>query len=418
MFKLSKTIRDIQWSFISLATSSLSHLFLRILLSRELGASGLGLYTLVFTIYMFGIQFAAFGIGSALTKYIAEYCDEPLKIKEFVSSGIVGAIISGSLMGITLYLLAGIISTQFFHNSNMTELLRITALCFPFIAIQKVIIGILNGLRRMQSYAFLNILQNLSIMVVTVILVFCFDMDVMGAIIGFVAPTIIIGLLSLTFARNYFEASFNIVHSVIKEISYFGFYIILAGSIEMINTQIDSVLIGHFMTETDVGYYAVAVIFVQGIILIPQTIQSVTTPLIATYYGKKDLESIQKLIKRTMFNTFIVAVFISFGLIIFGKSLITFIFTEEYLPAYMPMVILLIGHTVCAPIGSIGTTLSCVGQVRVIFRITTICALMNTILNLLLIPKYGIIGASIATSLSQIGTLLIHFHFIKKYVFD
>ena len=79
--RLTKAMQDVQWAFISLAISSLVHFLLRVVLGRELGASGLGLYTLVFTIYMFGMQFAAFGIGAALTKYVAEHNENGKKNK-------------------------------------------------------------------------------------------------------------------------------------------------------------------------------------------------------------------------------------------------------------------------------------------------------------------------------------------------
>ena len=416
--KVSKTMKDIQWSFISLATASFAHLLLRIVLGRELGASGLGLYTLVFTIYMFGMQFAAFGIGAALTKYIAEYYDNQQKIKEFVSSGIIGSIVSGSVMGVLLYLLSGLISIQFFHSPEMTELLKITTFCFPFIAMQKAVIGTLNGLRKMKWYAVVNIVQNVAVLVVTLVLVLWLNMGVRGAVIGFVAPTIVVGVLSLILVRGYFTAGPVVMTPILKELSRFGFYIVLANSIGMINMQIDSLMVGHFMNETEVGYYAVAIVFMQGVILLPQVVQRVTTPTIATYYGKRDFEQIRKLIKNTMFRTFIGILCISVILAIFGKFLITVFFTEEFLPAYIPMLILLIGYSICAPVGSVGSTLSSIGKVNIVFKMTALCASINTILNLVLIPSFGLIGAASATSISQIITLLIHLSFIKKYVFD
>ncbi|MCK4830352.1 flippase, partial [bacterium] len=407
-----------QWSFISLATASVAHLLLRIVLGRELGPSGLGLYTLVFTIYMFGMQFAAFGIGAALTKYIAEYYDNQQKIKEFVSSGIIGSIVSGSVMGVLLYLLSGLISIQFFHSPEMTELLKITTFCFPFIAMQKAVIGTLNGLRKMKWYAVVNIVQNVAVLVVTLVLVLWLNMGVRGAVIGFVAPTIVVGVLSLILVRGYFTAGPVVMTPILKELSRFGFYIVLANSIGMINMQIDSLMVGHFMNETEVGYYAVAIVFMQGVILLPQVVQRVTTPTIATYYGKRDFEQIRKLIKNTMFRTFIGILCISVILAIFGKFLITVFFTEEFLPAYIPMLILLIGYSICAPVGSVGSTLSSIGKVNIVFKMTALCASINTILNLVLIPSFGLIGAASATSISQIITLLIHLSFIKKYVFD
>lgn len=414
--KLSKTMKDIQWSFISLATASIAHLLLRIVLGRELGPSGLGLYTLVFTIYMFGMQFAAFGIGAALTKYIAQYHDDQTKIREFVTAGIAGSLVSGTVMGILLYLFSDTISIQFFHIPEMTDLLKITAFCFPFIAMQKAVIGTLNGLRLMKLFAVVNIVQNMSVLVITVVLVLWLNMDVKGAVIGFVLSTLLVGLLSLAFVRDYFTTSPKLVHTVLKEISWFGFYVVLANSIGMVIIQIDSLLIGYFMNETEVGYYAVAIVFTHGITLLPQAVQRVTTPSIATYYGKRDFKSIRSLIRGTMIKMLLVAIAIAIILAFFGKTLIGIIFTEEYIPAYAPLLILLIGYSIYASFISVGTCLSSIGKVQIVFRISALCAILNTLLNIGLIPQFGLVGAASATSISLIFTTLINLYFMRRYI--
>ncbi|KAF5425821.1 MAG: Membrane protein involved in the export of O-antigen and teichoic acid [Candidatus Methanomarinus sp.] len=409
-------MKDIQWSFISLATASIAHLLLRIVLGRELGPSGLGLYTLVFTIYMFGMQFAAFGIGAALTKYIAQYHDDQTKIREFVTAGIAGSLVSGTVMGILLYLFSDTISIQFFHIPEMTDLLKITAFCFPFIAMQKAVIGTLNGLRLMKLFAVVNIVQNMSVLVITVVLVLWLNMDVKGAVIGFVLSTLLVGLLSLAFVRDYFTTSPKLVHTVLKEISWFGFYVVLANSIGMVIIQIDSLLIGYFMNETEVGYYAVAIVFTHGITLLPQAVQRVTTPSIATYYGKRDFKSIRSLIRGTMIKMLLVAIAIAIILAFFGKTLIGIIFTEEYIPAYAPLLILLIGYSIYASFISVGTCLSSIGKVQIVFRISALCAILNTLLNIGLIPQFGLVGAASATSISLIFTTLINLYFMRRYI--
>jgi O-antigen/teichoic acid export membrane protein len=413
--KISKMMKDIQWSFVGLATASLTHLLLRVLLGRELGPSGLGLYTLVFTIYMFGTQFATLGMNSAMTKYIAEYNENLSKIKEYVSSGILGSIVSGSLMGILLYLFSSIISTDIFHLPEMSNLLKFTALCFPFISMQKTIIGTLNGLREMKWYAILNIAQNLLMVIVSFFMVIVLNMEVMGAVLGFVIPTIVVGLFSLIFARNLFVTPTKLTVTVLKEISWFGFYVVLANSIGMINTQIDSLMIGYFMEEIDVGYYAVAIMLVQGVILLPQAVQAVTTPSIATYYGKGDFNNIQQLIKNTMLRMSAAIGCIALILAIFGKFLISLVFTDEFLPAYLPMLILLIGYSIYAAYASIGGCLASVGKVQMLFRIDAICAGLNTLLNIVLVPRFGLLGAASATSIALIFTALTNLYYIRKY---
>ena len=415
--RLTKTMQDVQWAFIGLAISSLVHFLLRVVLGRELGASGLGLYTLVFTIYMFGMQFAAFGIGAALTKYVAEHNENAKKIREFVSSGLIGSFSSGLIMGVLLYLFSNVIAINIFHSPEMVHLLKITAVCFPFIALQKTALGTLNGLRKMNYFALVNVIQNVSVFALSIILVILFKMNVTGAVLGFVAPTIFVSLFSLYFIKDFFEVPSKLFDTVSRELSWFGFYVVLTNSVGMILIQIDSLLIGYFMDETEVGYYAVAVVLVQGITLIPGAIQRVTTPAIAAYHGKGEYESIRKLIKNVMLKTFLVTVFLSILLAIFGKFLIIFLFTEEFLPAYIPLLILLIGYTIYALTIPVGAALSSIGKVNIAFRISALCALINIALNITLIPKFGIIGAASATSISLLITVIVVLAFLKRYIF-
>lgn len=414
--KFSKTMKDVQWSFISLATASFAHLLLRIVLGKELGPSGLGLYTLVFTIYMFGMQYAAFGISSALIKYVAEYNDDLPQITGFVSSGIVGSIVTGSFMSVLMYLLSGFISIQFFHNPEMVDLLKITALCFPFIAMQKAVLGTLNGLRKMKWYAIVNIAQHGSVMAVSIALVMLLNMGVKGAVIGLVAPTIVVGPLSLILIREYFASEQAVLHTVLKKVLWFGFYIVLADSIGMLNVQIDSLMVGHFMNEIEVGYYAVAILFVEGLRLIPDSVQKIITPAIANYHGKNDYRNINKLIKISVLRVFVITLFASLSILLLGQFLIEVLFREDFLSAYEPLLILLVGSLIYGPISSINGTLPGIGKVNVMFKISLICALMNVVLNIFLIPKYGITGAAIATSTSLIFTALVRVYFIKLYI--
>lgn len=413
----SKTIRDVQWSFLSLATSSLAHLLLRMALGNEFGPGGLGTYTLVFTIYLFGTQFAAFGYGSALTNYIAKYENNTSKIKEYISSGVIGSIASGSIMGIILYFFSEFISINFFHIPEMVTLLRITAVCFPFIAIQKATLGTLNGFRKMNHFAMINVLQNTLIFLISIFFVFYLKMGVIGAVIGFLIPTVMIGVVSLLYIRKSFSLPSRVVlGSVLREITWFGFYVVLGNSISMINTQIDSLLIGHFMSGTDVGYYATAVIIMQGMTLLPGAVQQVTTPAIATYYGKKEYSNIKKLVKNTMSKIFVIEVIFLIFLTIFGKDIIFILFSEKFAPAYIPMLVLSIGYLMYAPWVGVGAILSSIGKVNLSFKLNGVCAILNTILNILLIPKFGLIGAASATAFSLIFTLMINLYFVRRYI--
>jgi O-antigen/teichoic acid export membrane protein len=414
--KISKKIRDFQLSFVSLATSSFAHLLLRIVVGKELGPSGLGLYTMIFTIYILEMQIAGFGIDSAMIKYIAEYHENKPKIKEYISSGVIGAILNGSIVGLLLYMLSGYISINFFHNPEMIPLLKITSFCLPFIAVQKTVLGFFVGLRKMKLYAIANISLNMFVMILSVILVLSLKMEVRGAVIGFVVPTIIIGLLSLITVKGYFTTNFSIIKKVLKDVSVFGFYATLSTSIGQLNTEINTLMIGHFMDKTTVGYFAVAALLIEGMKLIPNSVDTITFSHIASYYGSRNYEFLSQYIKEIMYKVFIISIAESLGLILFGQFIIETFFGNSFLPAYPPLLILLIGCSISAPVLAISSVLPAIGEVKLTSKILIICFVTNIFLNILLIPKYGMIGAAVALSISSVSLALLTFYFIKMDV--
>lgn len=415
--KISKITIDIQWSFISLAITSCTHFLLRIILGKELGPSGLGTYTLIFTIYIIGNQFAAFGLDAALTKYIAEYKNDLQGIRYYVTSGIASALVCGLFSFFLLFVFSEAISINIFHDINVSELLRIIALCYPFMGVQKAILGTLNGLLKIKYYALVNIIQNILIFTFSIIAVINLNTGVKGAVFGLTIPTIFTTLLFLGVLKKYIDISKLMNFSSLKRLVKFGFYVVLTNSVGLINNQIDSLLIGYFMTKVDVGYYAIAIIVMQAVTLLPTSVQTITSPLIASYHHNKEYKKIKLLIKNTLLKTYFITIVISIIIALCGKLLIQIFFSEEFMPAYVPMLILLLGYSISAPMIAVGGALASVGKIEISFQRSVLCMLINIILNFVLIPEFGLIGAAIATSLSLIFACITNLLLLNRYIF-
>ncbi len=403
---MNKAMVDVQWAFLSIITASIAHFVLRIILGRELGPEGLGVYTLAFTIYLLGMQFAAFGIGASLTKYVAEFIDDYPTISIYVSSGMTSSIITGTLMGAALFFFAPYIAISFFNVPELEGLIRLIALCYPLISIQKAVLGTLNGFRRMHLYALLNIVQNISVVAASIILVISFGMGILGAVMGLVIPTILIGILSPIFIRE--SLAFNVSlwnKTALRATTSFGFYVVLSNSIAYLNTQMDSILIGYFLNPTEVGIYAVAALLAQTLTLIPSAVQRVSAPVTTTIYAKGDTGSLRRLIFSIMKKSFFLSICIAISIAILGQFLIICLFGKEFLEAYLPLLILLLGYTFAGTFAAVGSTLASIGKVRILFRLTAFCGVFNILLNIVLIPYFGLIGAAIGTSV----TLIINF---------
>ena len=409
-----KTMSDIKWAFISTATASLAHFILRTIIGRELGSDGLGIYTLAFTVYLLGMQFAAFGIGSALTKYVAEFLEDRQTVDGYVSSGLTSSIVTGTAMGIVLFLFAPYLANSIFHTPEMEGMIKLISICYPFIAIQKAVLGTLNGFRKMRHLAFLNIAQNVSVVLISVILVLSFDMGVMGAIMGLVVPTVIIGLLSPILIRDciVFDSLWN--KPALRATTAFGFYIVLGNSIGFLNTQIDNLFIGYYLSPSEVGIYATAVLFAQTLTLIPTAVQHVTAPMTAALHGKGDTDGVRQLFHSTLKKSLIISTISAIAIATAGPYIINIIFTDAFSSSYVPLLILLVGYAFSSTYGAVGATLSSIGKVKVSFRIHAICALFNIVLNTLLIPIFGIVGAALSTTGTMVANFTITISIVRR----
>ena len=202
----------------------------------------------------------------------------------------------------------------------------------------------------------------------------------------------------------------------IKMLLAFGFYVVLANSIGTIQIYADSTLLGYFMKDADVGLYAVAGVLVLAVRLPPQAVQVITGPMIALYWGKNEIGKIEYLINKCMNYSAFYAISVAFVLGFLSHDLIVLFFGKDFVAAAFPFQILLVGAVFPAIGTSIGTALASTAYVKITFRIAGIAALLNIILNIILIPKFNIIGAALATSTTMTISSLIHLYFIQRLI--
>ncbi|MBA7620194.1 lipid II flippase MurJ [subsurface metagenome] len=168
----------------------------------------------------------------------------------------------------------------------------------------------------------------------------------------------------------------------------------------MINYQADIVLIGYFLTATDVGYYAVAVGLSRFFWIIPQAIQRITYPATSEYWAKNNHSALQTMIDKSMKYTTCVLLPIGLGVGFFAKDIITIIFGEGFSYVVLPLQILIVGTIFLGVFKSIGGVLSGLGRPDLSLNIHLVAAVTNVILNIVLVPYFGISGAALATSVS------------------
>lgn len=165
--------------------------------------------------------------------------------------------------------------------------------------------------------------------------------------------------------------------------------------------SLDVLMLTSFTDYETVAFYSAAVKLTLLISIVLSSVNAVIAPQIAKDFASSKLEALKKNIKRstrlillmTLPLILILALFSSFVLHFFGAS---------YVSANTALLILLMGQAVNAFCGSIGVYLNMTGKQQV-FQVVLLSALgVNVVLNYFLIPKFGMTGAAIATSVSMI----------------
>jgi len=141
----------------------------------------------------------------------------------------------------------------------------------------------------------------------------------------------------------------------------------------------------------------------------------ITYPATSEYWSKDKRESLNKMIDKSMKYSACILLPVGLAVGFFAKDIVTFLFGDEFIHAALPLQILLIGTVIngiiCRPIGG---SLAGVGRPELELITVGISSAVNIMLNVLLIPILGIIGAAISTSISLSTVSALYLLFVIK----
>jgi O-antigen/teichoic acid export membrane protein len=182
-----------------------------------------------------------------------------------------------------------------------------------------------------------------------------------------------------------------------KEWSETSLRMLLMSGMQLLLNQTDIIMIGFFLGTTAAGIYAAASRIVRLVLFGLESVNSIVAPLISQLYAQDRLQELQRVITLSAWGIFTFTLPASLGMILFGKSVLL-LFGQEFVVGYPALVILLIGHVVSALSGSAGFLMTMTKYEGQVARVISSSAIINILLNALLIPVWGIQGAAMATA--------------------
>jgi len=199
--------------------------------------------------------------------------------------------------------------------------------------------------------------------------------------------------------------------SHLKNLSGFSFWIFLTASGSLVFSYADTILIGFFMSNADVGIYRTAFQLTSIATFTTLTFHTVLYPKISNWGAHEQVREIENSLARAFTYSLLLAIPTCVGGWILGERLLYFLYGASFVEGTSALYFLLLVQVVNVFMFLGTMSLNALNRPKDAFRITVIAAIANILLDLAFIPLIGITGAAVATliamTLNAIGALFL-----------
>ncbi|SEU04836.1 flippase [Natrinema hispanicum] len=213
----------------------------------------------------------------------------------------------------------------------------------------------------------------------------------------------ILGLLVLRRSITFKMPSKDDVSEYGREIVSFGGYQLIGGLSAMLLYKIDILLVGSYQGQTSAALYQSAIVPAEMIWFVPSVIQAAFLQHTAHLWSNGDIDTINSNLKDGFKYAVLSLSLFGIGLFTLADPFLSVYFGPGYSASSITLQILLIGTFFLGTTRVVTPVLHATGWVRESEAITVVGLCINLVLNVLLIPEYGIIGAGVGTGLSYVA---------------
>lgn len=390
-------------TFLTQAASFILGFFSLIIISRVLGPEGRGIYSLIILIPGMIMTFGNLGLGSGNVYFIGS---KKYKTEDVLANSLLFSIVLGLLLILVFW---GLLQIDFFQkliqNNKIPQLyLWLVVVTIPLTLLLGFFQSVLMGQGNISSYNKISLLREIFQLFLIVILLWILKTGILGAVLSHVLAVILAVLISLFFLKKISKIRLGFHKGFFKDSFSYGLKVYLTNVVSFLNYRLDMFLIAFFLNPIAVGLYSVAVAITERLFIIPGAFTTVLYPKISSIEDHQANEFTSKVARQTFFIMIIASIL----LMIFAAPFIRIFFGPSFLPSILPLFILLPAIIAFGIGGVLAADLAGRGKPEFAFWGSLIGLIVNVVLNILFIPKWGISGAAFASTISYwVDTLIL-----------
>lgn len=389
-----KIAKNTLWLFAGQIFGRLIRVAIVVYAARLLGPASWGAFSYAMSLAAFMLIFSDIGVSAIVTKETAR--DPSLGQKYFSTA-----------LGIKLVLLAIGMAILIFAAPYLTKipearpLLPIIALVLLFDSLRNFGFAISRSQEKMKIEGINEIMTNFFISTLGFAALISYKNT--QALTASYAIAVAIGFLLIFLQlKDYFRAAFHDFDwALVKPLLKTAWPFALASSLGAIMINTDTILIGWLRTAEEVGWYSAAQRPVQLLYVFPSLFAVSLFPVFSRL-AKENQKQFRELLRQSIKIAFTIALPMAIIGIFFGSQIINLLFGPQYENSILSFQILLLTILIIFPSAIVTNAALAADLEKNFLGFSLIGAISNLILDILLIPYFGIAGCAAATVLTQI----------------
>ncbi len=385
-----------------------------IMATRLLGPAGFGLIGVVMAFASTVNSIFSFRMSELVVRYGGEYLNKD--DKQNASALIKLASLTEAFVSLLAFFLVFVTATL---AENYLAKTNDAAWMFTVYAVgllanfnAETAAGVLQITDKIKLQGVINLIQAL---VTTLVIAgaFFFNGNITVVLIAYLVGKSIMGLglfmaaqiqLKKRLGGNYFQTSISNLKNI-KEIIHFAFSSNISATIIKIFRESELIWVGLFLDTTAVGYYRVAYTITHFLAIPADPFIATTFPEINRLAVEKAWGKLKSFLRKITAFSFAYNILLGFGLIVFGKFIISVYSGDEYLSAYPALVALTVGLVFNYILFWNRPLLLTLGLPQFPIYVTLIVGLIKLALSFLLVARYGVVAAGALLSFYYIASV-------------
>jgi O-antigen/teichoic acid export membrane protein len=389
------SLSTIATQFLVLAVSAVTS----IIIARVLGPEGRGQLSLLLLVPAVATTFGRLGIGHAVNYYASKVP----KTKLIINSFIVSASLSVLLVAVALPVVY--FTKDIFFKTIGAKFLLLICLAIPLYVWNNHFVFLLQGLYKINHRNLVVLSQAVFDIVLIVILVVTLGLGLIGAVVATILSFVLVNFLSaLCLLKQIDLKEIHLDLNLIKQLVNFGIKTHIGNIMKDLAYREDILIISYFLSVASVGYYVAAVLVAEAVWGIPDAVGNVLLARVSAMERETVGIFASQVCRRLLIPVAVICV----AVLVFAKKIILVAFGASFEPSVQVLMLLLPGILSFSMWKVLANVLIAQGYPTQYSVTSGVTLFVKIAFDLLLVPKLGINGAAIGSSLAYImGTIFI-----------